>query len=390
MAVDAKAILQQNKVLIGLYVFAIVPIVLWVVLVMNGVEGDMSPPPKGSKPSFDKAVSDLNRKKGEIASLIARIKQMKDAAKDHKTSANPVYTPRHTTEYQKRNDDLKKQYDDMANLVKGRQSKLDSWFPDSKIQDEMKNGGLKEPTAGNFKSVFDNEISRLQKEYADLVFDNPTSATKTCFLWQETPTPGALRTFQKKFWIQEQILIAMKKIAADHGVEQLLDKIDFGTGAPPPADPKGGPRFLTPIPVKVVFKGTFRDIPKVLRELLAQDIAFRVTRVRVELLPFSITKGEKEGFEPPGLKVNTEAAKAVYDRPIYEAKLKAGQAPPTDEEAILPEPRLKVTIELEALNFEIDSINSASNPVAEAPPPAKAPEEPPPPPKKPKKKKEDD
>ena len=261
MAVDAKAVLQQNKLLIGLYVVAIVPIVLWVVLVMNGVEGDMA---NKTPPSYEKALQQLNQKKSALNGYIARIADMKKKVNAKQPLVNPVYTPKYTAEYQKRNEELKKQFEDMSNLINARDKQLEEWFNDPKIQEQVKAKG--EPTSSDFDSVFKQEIARLQRDYADLVFDS-SPINKTCFLWQETTTPTNVHPMQKKFWIQERILMALKKA----GAEQLLDKIDFTVTSAPTFSDKG-PHFMTPIPARMVFKATFRDLPKIVRELLSQDI----------------------------------------------------------------------------------------------------------------------
>ena len=114
-----------------------------------------------------------------------------------------------------------------------------------------------------------------------------------------------------------------------------------------------------------------------------------MTKLHIELLPFSITKTDKDGFELPGVKINTESPKGLYDRQIYEGKLLSADKAPTDDEMILPEPRLKVSVEIEALDFDTDAIKAAANPVAEAAPATPPPQDTPPPKRKPKPKDED-
>jgi hypothetical protein len=347
MALDPKTVLLQNKILIGLYVVALVPVVLWFMLVADGVEGGASPA-KGPVTSYDGAYSRLRQVQNSLKSYKTQMKTMRDERDGNKPFSNPLYTNKFTEAYSKQNQELDAQNKLMAKLITDSDAPLEKWFSDPKITEQVNAG--KDPSPGDFDAVFQSEIGRLTKEYADLVVD--PGPTKTSYLWKESVAPGTQRTVQKKFWVQERILMALKK----GGAQQLLDRIDLGTTAP--AD-KTAKALVAPIPAKFIFKASFRDLPNVIRELLVRDIVFRVNKVHTELLPFGFTRKESEGFdkEQP-LKVNAETNKSLYDRTIYSGTI-VNTKLFTTEEAILPEPALRVSVEVEALDFDTDAINAA-------------------------------
>ncbi|MEZ0228257.1 MAG: hypothetical protein ACAI25_06505, partial [Planctomycetota bacterium] len=68
MALDPKQLIQKNLPLVVCYVVAVVPIALWVVIVVNGVQG-------GAKDSYRAAANQLKQKKNELTKLENDIKQ---------------------------------------------------------------------------------------------------------------------------------------------------------------------------------------------------------------------------------------------------------------------------------------------------------------------------
>lgn len=371
MALDAKQIVQRNKALLACYGLAIVPIVLWVLLVVNGVQGA----PRGD--SYFKVSRELRSKKSALEEMAQRINETQNAEKD-KPAQNPVYTPQHKKAFEARNEALVAQHKAMIDLISERDKALEQWFQEFQGRSEA-------PAPGDLEAKIKSEIDKIKTSdrFKDFVVD---PSTKSAYLWSEAVAAGNQRSIQKKWWIQERLLNALR----DGGGERLLQMVEFPPvqTAPfvaPPAGQAGPPKpFTSGIPVKVVVAVSMRDVPRVCREVLARDIVFKVNKVHVELLPFSITKKAEDGFEPP-LFVNPNPT-PVYEQGIYTAFFKLADKVPADEEAIFPEPRIKLSLELEAVDFDVDAINAAAGPPP-APPEKAEKDEPPPPPKKPKEKK---
>lgn len=333
MAVDTKQILQRNVPLVGLYVVAIVPIVLWVLFVVSGVQG-------GAKDSYRFWALQLKQKKTALENI----------SKDIQKDPSSVYTPDHKKKFTNRNEELDKQYGDMIKLVGDRDNALEKWMP---ALGDVGPGKL--PPAPEFQSRLNTAIDGLKKDYADIVID-PTS--KTLLLVLDPVAEGTQKKIQKQYWILERVLTALKKggtvTSSDTVPVRLLSQVEFGQipqsqGQPGPGQTaKKDP--VIPIPVKLILQMSFRDISKVVRELLAQDVVFRLKSLHTELLPFSITKPDL------GVTVNADP-KPLYEQTIYNATLGQGGVRPADEELVFPEPKLKVTIELEAMDFDMDVIN---------------------------------
>jgi len=342
MALDPKQILQRNIPLVVCYVLTVVPLVLWFVLVASGVEG-------GSKASY----------KAESAQLRAKKAQLETISKSITTDPSQVYTPDHLKKLIERNKEIEAQNNKMKDLLRERDTALEKWLPS--VGDIGKD---KLPPPTDFQSKLTTAIDGLKKEYVDIAID--PSPTKTSYIVFDLVVEGNQKKIQKQFWVVEKILKALKQggtITPNDPVPvRLLAPIEFG----PVVDthPSGGtgtdkPKPLTaPIPVKLIAQMSMRDVSKVVRELLAQDIVFKLKSLHTELLPFGpITPKDL------GSPINADP-KPIYELTIYNGTLGLGMNP-VDDELIFPEPKLKVTIEIEAVDFDMNNIDP--QPAAPAP-----------------------
>jgi hypothetical protein len=339
MAVDPKELLARNKVMVIFYVLALVPVILWVVLVLGGVQGDKR-----------------NGFEGEKAKLKAAKNQLETLSKAIETDPNSVYTERHTANYNDRNAKLADQFKGIVTMLDTKDAALEKWFDPGWDK-------TKDPPENDFQARLNTELGTQKDTYKNMVVD--PGPNQTSYLWQEPVVKGNQRALQKKFWVQAAILKALK----DGGAERLLATVEFPPIVPgPPPAPNAPPKvvYTAPIPARVIVSASFRDIPKIVRELLAQDIVLKVTRIKAELLPFSITNKDLN------LYVNPEPH-PIYSDTTYTA---SQGTPDADQEKVLPEPKIKLTLEVEAVDIDMDQIHKLDEP----PPAPAAPVDPGPPP----------
>jgi hypothetical protein len=346
MALDPKQVIQKNVPLVVCYVAAIVPVVLWVVMVQMGVKG-------GRLNSFQQMATMLRGK-------IAMFRSLSDEINQDKTKVPNADVKKQEDD---RTETLKKQYETMVHLIGDRDAELEKWFSDVPVPP-----GQKEPAMNDFKTKLNSEMERLKKEFKEIVTD--PGPTASVFISLEDPSAGALKKSQKQFWILNRLLDALKKggtVAANAPPNaeppvRLIAPVEFqtantvGSGGNSKELPK-----MAPIPVKIVVQMSFRDVPKVLREILAQPIVFRLRSLHTELLPFSFTRPDLS------LTVNADP-KILYEQTIYTASLAGADKQPKGsdgEESVLPEPKLKVTFELDAIDFDMDVlVPQAAQPAA--------------------------
>jgi hypothetical protein len=318
MALDPKQVLQRNIPLVTCYVLALVPVILWVVVVVEGVEG-------GPKDSYKSVSMTLRSKKAALEGI----------AKNIQSDASQVYTPDH------------------KKLISDRDLALERWLP--AVGELPKD---KVPTANQFQTVLNTAVDGLKTTYGDIVVDS-TNPAKPFFVALEPVADGTQKKIQKQFWICERILISLKKAStvtpSDATPIRLVSNIEFGTSGQGNTPPGQAKPLMAPIPAKITLTMTLKDLPKVLRELLAQDIVFRLKTLHTELLPFSFANPKLQ------LVVNPDP-KPLYEQTIYNATPQSPADVPADLETVFPEPKLKVTIELEAIDFDMDAINPAPAP----------------------------
>lgn len=347
MAVDPKQVIARNKALIVCYVVAIVPIVLWFVLVVGGVQG-------GATNSYKRVTSELRSKKSDLEGFSRRIDEMLRADAEH-PATDPVYTEKHRLAYESLNTALKDQQTKLKDVVRARDEALEKWFDPWGTQ-------ANPPAPGDMDAKINAEIENYKKKYGDFIVD---PLNKNLLVWKETVVQGKQREIQKKWWIQDRILTAVA--AGDGKAERIVNSVEFPAAPPPPPAPPGEtPKkpLTSTIPVKFAVLATMRNVPKLTRALLAQDIVFKLVRVKTELAPFAfaIKKGDL-GFAEPFFVNPTPLP--LYEQSIYMGTLAGSDKLTGDEEQILPEPRVKVSFELEAVDFDMEAID---------PKPAAAPE----------------
>ena len=151
---------------------------------------------------------------------------------------------------------------------------------------------------------------------------------------ESASSDGDISTIQKRFWIQEALLDGLKK----GGAVRLAHDIEF---LPPPTEEE--PAYKR-IPVRVSFFVAGRDVPLVVREVLAREISFRVVRMKVEKSAWTI----RHDFDP---QFQIQLDELVFEKPVYEVELKE-HAEFGDWTRWVPEPPLKVELEVEAFDFK--------------------------------------
>ncbi len=341
MAVDPKQVLQRNVPLIVCYVAAIVPVVLWFVLVESGLKG-------GKQDSYSYWAGQFKSKKGALDTITKTI----DKTKDSPNALERFATPDLKKKLEDRTTELNAQSSSMIKLIGDRDLALERWLA---TVGELGPGKL--PLAAEFQTKLTTAIDELKKEYADLVID---PVAKTVYVSFDPVAEGNQKKIQKEFWVVQNILKALKKAGTASTTDlvpiRLLAPIDFGMGAgvAPPDKGKIGP-LTVGIPAKFVVLMSMRDISKVARELLAQDIVFRLKSLHTELFPFTVTRPEL------GLTVNLPDGKVLYEQAIYNGTQDQGKKL-DDEELIFPEPKIKVSWEVEAVDFDMDAINPSTTP----------------------------
>src|SRR5581483_8747117 len=145
MALDAKQVLQKNIALVVCYVLAIVPVVLWFILVVGGVQG-------GKTNSYASVAATLRSKKKALA----------DIERDIQKDPASVYTPDHKTVLAERNTEIDNQYNQMIKIVSAREK----WFP--QFNDTPKD---KLPGTNPFQSALNAALDQLRKDYKEIVED---------------------------------------------------------------------------------------------------------------------------------------------------------------------------------------------------------------------------
>ena len=332
MALDPKQVIARNKALVVVYAIAIVPIPLWFVFVAGGVQG-------GARDSYKAAANTLRTKKSVLDGFAARIDKMRKSP----NAPDPVFTQGYIDGLKEQAGKIEAQNTAMIDLVRAADKPLDKWFP--QLSWDEKQG---EPPSAAFESRFKEELRNMAsgKDLGEFVTD---PALRASLLWGEKETVGTnQRELQKKFWIQERVVKALKS----GGAERLYSPVEF----PPVAAPSGGtgpnappPKPTRAIPIKATALASFRDVPKILREVLAQDIVFKLVKIHTELHEFSVVNPKF------GVRVNPEP-KPLYESSVIQGTLPEGGTPPSDEEQVFPEPKIRVTLELEAVDFDMDVI----------------------------------
>lgn len=326
---DTKQILASNKPLLGVYALALVPLPLYFVLVAPK-KGDPDSPRavaagENEKTSYGGAVRKLAGYQSKIDSLSKRIK--------NQDAEQPVYTKDHIEFFKRRREAYQAQVGEMQRFLWELDQKLERWFPE--FQEKVQPG--KEPDRNDYTTHYtNNAIPKLRDRFADLV-NTPAGL----MLFDTPPPANQLRTYQKRYWIQEACLDALKTA----GAGPLLARFEF----PVEVATEGKPYKL--IPARFSFTCSFRNVAKVVRELVAREIPMRVTQLEVEKTDFG---GPGSPYDQPAIKLQVPRD-IVFRQDAYTGQLDDAADFKGEErlEEYLPEPPVKVSITVEVLDFDV-------------------------------------
>src|SRR5204863_9412382 len=154
------------------YVVAIVPVVLWVLLVVNGVQG-------GTTGSYRSVATQLRAKKNELQKIEKEIQQ----------EPASVFTPEHQKKFAERNKEYDNQYNAMIKLVQDRDTALEKWLP---ALGEVPKDKL--PSTNEMQSKLNTAMDALRKDFKNIAED--PGPTHTSFLQLELVAEGQQRKLQ--------------------------------------------------------------------------------------------------------------------------------------------------------------------------------------------------
>lgn len=325
-AVDPKELLLRNKVLVGAYVAAIVPVVLWFVVV-DGVKGE-----------YQAATNKLK----------SSAKAAKDMADDLKSEdpERKVYTEADVQTLKDRQALYTAELQKLVGVVNDADVELEKWFA-------AFTG--KTPTAADYITEWGKQVGLLTEKYKAVA----TGPDGTVHVYNDPPTGDALQQYQKRFWIQEAILEALHQAKAASGGAniRLAQKLDF---PPPPAGDAGA---VLRIPARVTLVCPFPSLPLVVRELLARKIPMRVAALRVAKEPFSYeaTDPRFAHYAEAKPRFAVDGREYVFQQNAYTATLTSKDAN-TKQEHWIPEPAVRIELLVETYD-----INKAALPKPPAP-----------------------
>lgn len=352
-AIEPKQVILNNKVLVGIYVAALLPIPLWFVLVANGVRGD---PVAGRGPpgSYGDTKRQLNEAKQLAETMAGKIGNPED----------PLYTQNDVERLEKRKKMMETQLDELRKIVKNADLSLEAWF---EAFASLKGAT---PAKAEYDTEWNKQITKLKDQYKAVL----TTDTGENLAYTDLPPGGAdqLRTWQKRYWIQEAILEALvdtnKSASGPASQVRLQSRMDFGAAGPKfgefvagPED-KGPPPPYDPIDVRLSVRGPLSRLPIVIRELLARKIPLRVKSIRYDN-PTAFAMDHQK----PRLSIDGKEGYFVQD--TYFAKVDVEEAKGldlNDQTRWVWEPPVVVELQLEVYDFR----KEATEPPA--PPPAPA------------------
>lgn len=361
-SVDPKELAQRNIPLIVLYAVALAAIPAYLVVVQGGIVGD-----RKTKNTVNHATAQLTTKKKTISALANRIK-----AKDPN---DPVYNENYTKYFDERAKHLNKQSATLGDLVRAKDEKLEAWF------DKFNGlGADAEPDFNNFKQHWNSSaFPALVEEYKDIVSD-PSDPERSLLHDDEPSDRTKMRFAQKRYWAQKYLLVALS--SAEHKIElvrgtkiaaRLQDRIlvseprgagDAGRDKPKP--------LVTSFKVNLKFLCSFRDLGKILREIVAQPIPMRIQAFEVAKEAFRVEERDINLLVDGSEKVFTEDHTQILLEDV------AAQFKGEDKlEEYVPEPPVSVSLEVEILDFNPPApkkIEEEAPPAEEASPPAEEPQ----------------
>jgi len=316
---DPKQILMRNKALLGAYALAIVPIVLYVLLVTNGVQSD-----------FEREAQKLTTKKRQADSLASRIKA--DSPDD------PVFTSKHVEQFKERAKQVKAQERELAALLVKRDVPFEEWFPKFK---NVKPG--QQPDYNEYLTYWRaNAIPDLIAEYRDLV----TGEDDVPRVYDQDPDRKDMKRSQKRYWVQKAILEAVRKAAGSEA--RLLSAVQFTDGPAVTAKPAEGeakPLFRKS-DVRLEVALPFPKVTHLVRELLAREVVFEITGLEVAKHPFR--------YEKTDIGLLVDGTGRVFTEDYAMGQLAKFEDWTGKAEDYVPEPRVRVALDLKVYDFDVE------------------------------------
>jgi hypothetical protein len=342
-AVDPKELLVRNKVLVIAYVLALVPIVLWFVVVDGG-----------AKAEFGAKAKDLESAASAAKGMAGRITK--------NDTENPVFTSGDVEALGKRQEAFRAELSSLVDVVNSTGGDIEDWFEAFKNTKEGQS-----PNTADYLTEWSKQCNLLAERYKPLL----TAPTGESLVYNEQPAGDALRRFQKRFWVQEAILEALARAQEGNpGLAiRMVARLDFPApnNNPAPGEPA---KPYEPIPARVTILCPFPRLPMVIRELLARKIPMRVTSLRVDKEQFAYESSDPRfsHYDQAKPRFSVDGREYVFQADSYPVTLSAaehyeGGKPGTGQERWLPEPRVKVELMVEAYDF-----NKNAPPAPPAPP----------------------
>lgn len=321
--VDPKDLAKKNVPLIVIYVLAIVPIILWFVVVDGGVKG-------AKKNSFKSQSRKLKSKRSKINAMVQKIK-----APDQR-----VFTNRDVKRFKEQHEVYGGLIDELRATLASGDTELEKWFPEFKVAEG------KYPKANDYITAYERKVLALGKTYADLV--TPTDGGLPQ-VYNQPPSKAKdqLKLFQKRYWIQTSLFDALVK-GSEAGKAlgtgaKIVQAVRFTEAAK--MDDTAG--ILTRHDVNVVFTCSARDVPTIVEKILAQPIPMQIRALRMQ----------KEAFvvEDTDTAIHVDGRSGYFADVYYTGELKDHEAYEGDDkqESYIREPGIRVTLDLQVLDFDI-------------------------------------
>jgi hypothetical protein len=326
---DPKELVVKNKVLVVCYALAILPIILWFVLVGGGAKGE-----------FQGNASKLRRSERAINSYLGKIKA-------ENPSERP-YTKHHIEAFTAQKAGYNDQVRALQKVVVDRDAELEKWFEDP-LTSKLEPG--KSPKANDYITLYRTQIEALVKEYEAIVTPEGGGAPR---VYSQEPPSNQLHLWQKRFWVQKYVLQAIQEATqptADAGgpLGRVEETIRFGGDMPRRGEEEGGSEVVERIGAAISLRCRFSDVPKVVERILAQPITFQILRVEVSKVDFMVEKSEYD--------LRVDGRDTTFSDPYYTGELENHEAFEPHKENLdhfLPEPSIKLSLELEVLDFKVE------------------------------------
>ncbi|MDF1662834.1 MAG: hypothetical protein P1V97_13740 [Planctomycetota bacterium] len=332
MALDPKQVLLENKALTICYVLALAAIIVQFTVVGplgSGKETDRKNKrliKQGKGKYYQDVVSEVKRIDRNLNTLVGRVNKA-----DLLTTADKVVWDEH-----KKN--LTKNLEGLAVPYQKRDEYLERWFEGLDFKKMgSKDGTGSEPDAGGFEEEYKSRFTKLQKSFQDLASTEGGSILQPAA--KTGSTPKKMMETQKIFWFKLSLLEAMK----EGKVVKLVSKILVSPKQNKIAEAKGYKVFDCRFTVKT----QFRNIPLLVKAILASKLTFKVTGVEIRRPDFKLIQ-----TKPSNLSVNGTAERKFFDKGVYKASFPEGTTEfKGSEEELIPEPTVFVEIFAQGLDF---------------------------------------